>query len=250
VSATEETMRVERMRWDDYFAWLRRNVKAGEHGVIIGFTGSGKSVLAGNVVPLFGRDIVAFDNKGGDDAEVSNWRGFKQVSTWPVPMQPGIMDQIMGRRPKPRRYILAPRKDRMSDLPKARSVFSNALDDLFTRKGERVSALYVDELGELADPRKMGLGPKVEVLLQQMRYRGGSIVTAMQWPTWLPKPAWRETRHRWVFRVQSEEDRRYLGSILGDRRTVEPIMAKLSMHSFLYQHVPTGRLIVSKVKRR
>ena len=80
---------------------------------------------------------------------------------------------------------MAPKKESMADLPKNRRIFSRTLDDLSTRKNHRVFTVYIDEMGELADPKKMGLGTKVEVLLQQMRYRKGSVITGMQFPVWI-----------------------------------------------------------------
>lgn len=243
-------MNVERVGWEDYLPWLRRRVRPGQHAVIIGSTGSGKSELAKQVVPLFGRNIVLFDGKGGDDPGVA-FPGFDRITAWPPRAEVSIMRALTpSESRRPIRVSLAPSKRRIEDLARNRAIFSRALDDLFTRRGSRVFTLYVDELGELADPRKMGLGPKVQVMLEQMRYRGGSVITSMQYPAWLPKPAYRETTHRFIFRVYDEDSLKFLASITGARAEVLPTLGGLRRFEFLHQDITADRMVVSKVRMK
>lgn len=247
-TSTRTPANVERMAWPDFLRRFKRRVKAGEHGVLVGSTGSGKSVLAREVVHLFGRNVVVLDAKGGDDPSL-NFPGFERITKWPPRIEQDWRRSVFDEaRKEPIRVRLAPRIRKMSDLPGMRDTFAGALDDLFTRRGDRVFSIYIDELGVFADPRQMKLGPKVEVLLQQLRYRGGSVVTGMQFPTWLPKPAYRETSHRFFFRVKDRDSRLYLSSITGERDEVEPAMRSLGRFEFLYQDIHADRFVVSKVE--
>lgn len=241
-------MKIERMDWEDYLRWVKRRLHAGEHGVIIGSTGSGKSILAREVVPMFGRNIVVVDGKGGDDPSLA-FPGFNVVRAWPPREESSIMRAISPSRARePIRVVFSPKKEKMADLARNRDLFSNLLDDLFTRKRARVFTVYFDELGELADPKKMGLGSKVEVLHQQMRYRKGSVITSMQFPTWLPKPAYRETKHRWIFRVMDEDSMKFLASITGHRQEIMPVMQKLRRFEFIHQDIWADKIVISKVR--
>src|SRR6267378_7591578 len=231
------------MAWPDYLRWLRRHVKAGEHAVIIGSTGSGKSWLAREVVPLFGRNVVVLDGKGGDDPSL-RFPGFRTLNRWPPPVESfhPISRHVFGREPAPVRVLVTRPVRSYAAFPEMRDLFATVLRDLMPRKGRRVYALYVDEMQIIADPREgMGLGHLIGPLLRTKRYHGMSVVTATQYPTWIPKSSYRETTHRWFFPIEDEESSRRLGEISGHRRGVIPVLERLRRHEFLYQHVPTRR---------
>ena len=243
-------MNVDRMDWETYVRYLRRSFHLGQHGVLIGSTGSGKSVLAREIVPLLKGNLVLIDGKGGDDPSLA-WPSFQMIRTWPPGEERRLVRAFTAEANRqPIRVRLAPKMDRMTQLPDARAMFKRALDDIYTRRRGRVFSVYIDELGAMADPRKMRLGQEVELLLQQLRYRPGSVITAMQFPTWLPKPAFREATHRWVFRVADEDSAKYLGGVLGNSREMRPLVERLPRFHFLHQNIATGRLVVSKVDLR
>ena len=237
-----------RMPWEDYRRMIRRRVKAGEHGVIIGSTGSGKSVLAREVVPLFGRNIVILDGKGGDDPSL-DFPGFHRITRWPPPEESDIFRAMSSRAREPIRVHLAPKVKRMSDFQGMGDEFKKTLASLFTRKGSKVFALYVDEMQIVADPREgMGLGGMIGPLIRTKRYHGMSVITATQYPTWIPKSSYRETTHRWFFRIDDEESLKRLGEISGRRAEIMPHLESLRRYEFLYQFTHGKDFVISKVE--
>jgi hypothetical protein len=241
--------KIERAPWPAFRSWLRRNVKAGEHAVIVGSTGSGKSYLAREVVPMFGRNIVILDGKGGDDPSLKI-PGFTHVYKWPPPDERwgAVRGMVTGEKQGPIRVLLTRPIKTADDFAHMRILFEQALRDLFPRKGKKVFALYVDEMQIIADPREgMGLGRYIGPLLRTKRYHGMSVVTATQYPTWIPKSSYRESTHRWLFPIRDEESQEGLGRIAGNRKLIIPILDSLKRYEFLYYHAPTGRYVVSKV---
>jgi hypothetical protein len=247
---SDTARRVERMAWPAYLRWLRRNVKAGEHGVIIGSTGSGKSWLAREVVPLFGRNIVILDGKGGDDPSLA-WPGFERITRWPPPAESQAWTHaLLGRETPPMRVLVTRKIRSADDLPDMRDLFQQVLRDLFPRKGRHVFALYVDEAQIVSDPREgMGLARYVGPLLRTKRYHGMSIIQATQFPTWIGRASYRETSHRWLFRLDDETSSDELGKIAGNRKALLPVLDNLRRHEFLYYNRNAQRYIVSKVGR-
>lgn len=248
-AAAPARAKVERVPWPRFRAWFRRNVHAGEHAVIVGSTGSGKSYLAREVVPMFGRNIVILDGKGGDDPSLQI-PGFRTVHKWPPPDERwGSVRQIAtGEAPKPIRVLLTRPINGADDFPAMRVLFEHALRDLFPRKGDRVFALYVDEMQIIADPREgMGLGRYIGPLLRTKRYHGMSVVTATQYPTWIPKSSYRESTHRFLFPIRDEESQEGLGRIAGSRKLLIPVLDSLRRYEFLYYNAPAGRYVISRV---
>lgn len=250
-AAAPPRAKVERVPWPRFLAWLRRNVHAGEHAVIVGSTGSGKSHLAREVVPLFGRNIVVLDGKGGDDPSLKI-PGFRHIHRWPPPDERwgAVRGQVTGEARRPIRVLLTRPIKTADDFAHMSVLFEAALRDLFPRKGSRVFALYVDEMQIIADPREgMGLGKYIGPLLRTKRYDGMSVITATQYPTWIPLSSYRESTHRWLFPIRDEDSQEKLGRIAGNRKLLIPVLDSLKRYEFLYYHAPSGRYVVSKVGR-
>ncbi len=250
IVSRETSAKVERVPWNRFKAWLRRNVHAGEHAVMVGSTGSGKSYLAREVVPLFGRNIVILDGKGGDDPSL-RIPGFSTITRWPPPDERWgvVRGLVTGEKQGPIRVLLTRPINSADDFPMMRGLFESALRDLFPRKGSKVFALYVDEMQIIADPREgMGLGRYIGPLLRTKRYDGMSVITATQYPTWIPKSSYRESTHRWLFPIRDEESQEGLGRIAGNRKLLVPLLDSLKRYEFLYYNAPLGRYMVSKVE--
>lgn len=251
---TDTRAPIVRVPWEDFRRKLRRRIHAGEHAVIIGSTGSGKSFLAREVVPMFGRNIVVLDGKGGDDPSLV-FPGFTTIRSWPPPAEGALFRSFSGRKARePIRVHLAPKVRTITDALPGGALWSESrkvLQDLYTRKGGKVFALYVDEMQIIADPREgLGLGKLIGPLLRVKRYDHMSVVTATQYPTWIPRSSYRETTHRFFFAIEDEESRKRLGEISGRRAEITPVLDSLRPHEFAYQDVRRPReFLVSKVRR-
>ena len=250
--ATARRTKVERVPWDAYYRWLRRNVKAGEHGFLVGSTGEGKSYLARKVIPLFGANIVVLDGKGGDDPSLQ-WPGFAVIDHWPPKAERwGVVRAFTtGERPGPIRVVVTKPVTSYAVLPEMRDLFLDVLTDLIGRKGRRVFALYVDEAQIVSDPIEgMGLKRLIGPLIRTKRYDGMSVIQATQWPTWIGASSSREATHRWAFRVDDVESMRELAKKFGEHPTeFVPVLESLRKHEFVYKHKGTRRIFVSKVTR-
>ena len=244
--------KAQRMNWPEFYGWLRRNVHPGEHAFVVGSTGEGKSVLLGKVVPLFGRNIVVLDGKGGDDPSLK-WPGFEHTDRWPPPQeQAGLFTYgVLGKERPPIRVIVTRKVKDRSDFPKMRELFETVLDDLLRRKGKKVYAVVIDEAQIVSDPIEgMGLKRHIGPLIRTKRYDGMSVIQATQWPTWIGPSSSREAMHRWAFRVDALDEMRELAKKFGeDPATFVPVMKSLRPYEFVYKHKRSRLVVVSKVKR-
>lgn len=176
-------------RWEEFRDWFAGVWKPGEHVALIGPTGTGKSTLAVNLLPLRNH-VLALDPKGGDSTlKILQRHGFIR-SSWPP-------DRKTRRRIEEgdgARLIVGDVVSSRADLPRLRATISRALDDAFDEGGW---TLYIDELQIAADRRLMGLGGSIERLLIAARDRGVSVVTSYQRPANVPRSA--SEMSRWLF---------------------------------------------------
>lgn len=237
-------MAIERKPWPAFLRWFGRNWYAGEHVILLGPAGRGKTYLAARILPLR-RYVVAIDIKGGKDPSLSLDRldGFVNTSTWPHPKERKLVQQ------GPLRLRLAPPNDRPEQLPAMRATVRSCLTDVYVRGGWSV---YLDECRVVVDPRAgMGLGREVENLILVKRFEGVSVITASQAPRWIPHAAYDQSVHAFFWRNRDREVVKRLAEISGgfDRREIETAVAGLGFHEVLYVGGKDERMIVTEVDR-
>lgn len=232
---------VERVSWAEFlrgFRWLQ-----GEHISAVGATGSGKTTVVNELLPL--RDYVAVFATKPRDPMLRELRphGYRVIREWP----PGPSDS---------RVILWPRIDEMSDAEGQRETFDSAMRAIYRTGGWCV---YFDELPYLSG--YLGLDSNLKLLWQQGRSLKISVVASMQRPREVPLLAYSMATHLLFFRASDDADIKRIGEIgsLNSRAIRETVLRlagpaeqgfpRDSQREFLYVNTRSGRMLVSRVER-
>lgn len=178
--------------------------KPGEHALIAGQTGSGKSVFAAETARQFSDAPVVILDVKLDPI-------WKQL---PVGEQSiGIVNSTgelstllrLPKRKQPDYVLIHPPRQEIAD--------ADALDayvDVFHEKARR-SAFVVDEAYSLHRAGKSGQG--LTSLLTRGRSRGQSAIICTQRPCWLSRFCLTEARHFYIFRLIDVQDRRRITEV-------------------------------------
>ncbi len=238
---------VEVVPWSEFLPTLTPTTdgngwQAGQHVSIIGPTGSGKSVLTQQLLPLR-RTVAVLGTKPHDatlDRLISH-EGYTRVRDWP-PSLP------WHRKPKTadwwQRVILWPPYRGTADRAVQRDVFDRALGEMFAAGKWCVN---VDEAYYLC--HTLGLAPWLEDYWTQGRSSGLSLVAATQRPAWVPLFMYDQATHLFFFADNDETNLRRVGGLGGlSARTVRDTVAALPEHSVLYVNTRRRRLAVTRVE--
>lgn len=212
-------------------AFLRRlDWRQGEHLTAIGHTGSGKSHAVRLLLPLRGHSVV-FGTKPRD-ATLKAFRrdGWVRYTEWPP-------------EPHDDRVLLWPSVQTIpDDIVNQRRVFADALADVFAQGGWCV---YLDELPYIVNTLRLGDYP--ELLWQQGRSLGVSLVAAAQRPRHVPLLAFSQATHLLLWRASDAADLQRLAEIGGvNTDAVRRIVARLPPYAFLHVNTRNGALQISR----
>lgn len=234
-----ETATVPAHSWSQFladdFRW-----EQGEHLTLIGPTKSGKTTLARQILSLK-KWVVAFATKRRDPVlrELAG-DGFQRFGEW-VDVDADIA---------PRRVIAPQVRGRadtiQSQRDRQREVFGEALNRAFRQGGW---TLYLDELRYLTD--YLGLAREVEMLWQQGRSEGVTVIGGVQRPRHVPLLAYDQATHLFLFHNGDRSALDRLGEIGGgiEADRVRGAVAALDFHEVLYVNtVPPGRMVRTKVE--
>lgn len=198
--------------------------RQGEHVLVAGPTGSGKTTMAAQLLNMRSHSIM-FVSKIHDPIFKSDFRGWKRIERWPK----------RGLQPWDTRILLWPRRARTigDTLRNQREVFREALEAVF-RQGNR--CVCIDETLMFADPKFLGLGSPLGLLHYFGRSSGTSLLTLCQRPAWIPKVIYSSVSHAYIARTRDRLDLRRLSDLGGtDVREVErQVMTLPTRHDFLY----------------
>lgn len=214
--------------------------RQGEHVTLIGPTGTGKTTLA--IELLDRRDYVVVAATKPRD------RTFAKLTK--PPRRGGLgfkLDRAWAPNPELHpKVVLWPPIRRREDAQRQRSVFGSMLDGVFRTGGWTV---VLDELRYITDPRYLGLASHVELLWQQGRAMGVSIVAATQRPRHVPLVAYDQVTHLFIWRENDAANLRRLGELSGvDTQLVQREVPLLDGHDFLYVNTRTGEVVRSNVR--
>jgi energy-coupling factor transporter ATP-binding protein EcfA2 len=190
-----------------------------EHVYIVGQTGSGKTTLVRSVYQQVAYAIVI------DTKEDMRWEGYRVTKDPYLPLN------------KPGRYIFRPPK-----------WWQGAQWDIWFREVMKCGGyyVYIDELHDLS----LGHASVITAFGRFITKARGSATTVWggsQRPRWLPKFMVTETRHKILFFVLDEDDRKYMANnMVRNKRGVlyQQIIAwdnkVFPLHSFVYSNSSTG----------
>jgi energy-coupling factor transporter ATP-binding protein EcfA2 len=207
--------------------------RQGGHVLITGGTGSGKTLLARQVIEQrIIRDgyVVVFVCKLQPDETIrENYKGFTRWKTWK--RRPGIHEQ---------KILFWPA---VEGLPATEAVevfrreFRRALDEI-SRVGKW--CVVIDEGLFVSSSAYLGLSDQLGMMYQLMRSAKGTMVTLAQRPAHLPVAIYANIEHAFVGRASELPDLKRLADLDGPQssRELQRIIASNGRHDFTW--IPVG----------
>lgn len=224
------------VRWDQFRRQAR--FKQGEHITIIGTTGSGKTVLAREL--LKPRDFVAvLGTKNNDDELYKPFEdlGYEMVGVGDFDAQPERDES---------RVIFRPRitSSGTKGRTKQREAFEEMLDEVWQAGGW---TLYADEIWTLAV--HLHLAVNFEQFWTAGRSDNLTVVASTQEPVYIPRLAFTAATHLFLFQNNDEQRIKRISEMsAGNGRLVRELLPELPPHEFLYIRThPPRLLLTSKV---
>lgn len=219
------------VKWDEFlgfhFDWAQ-----GEHITLVGPTGTGKTTLALELLPI--RDFVlAIATKQRDPVLYRlEEQGYLRQDRFSIPADV-----------HPRVVLAAPLPQGADSLGEQREIVKEALLAVYRQGGWCV---YLDELRYITD--YLRLARDVELLWQQGRSAGISVIGGTQRPAFVPLAAYDQATHVFFWR---DNDRRNLERIGGlgahDSQAIIREVASLPKFTVLYVNTRTGEKYRTKV---
>lgn len=226
-------MDIPHLDWDSFDSQFRW--KQGEHVTLVGPTGLGKTTLATTILPRRDYTIVFATKKR--DPLITKLRnaGYERVTD-----ADGIHTAIS------KKFILAPPLG--SGSPKAlenqRVEFRKALETAF-RQGNWT--IYLDEARYICD--FLGLSSYCELLWQQGRSLGTTLVAGTQRPVRVPLTAYDQATHLFFWRENDDRNLKTIGGLGGtDSKVIRTRVPMLDLHQVLYLNTRSGKMVTTKAK--
>lgn len=232
--------------WDAHIGSLEW--EPGEHTIVIGPTGKGKSTLVtsllvyrelrnAHVLVIATKAMNSFSNLTPDSPFQtqrqleSHPRGYYLTPTWKMGM---IEDH--------QRIVLWVPYIGTGSVMDQRNESEAALQDVMSQGGFTV---YIDELRWFVD--RMKLKDWVVDLWTQGRELGISAIGSTQRPVWVTRDVYANSTHFYIWGTEDEEDLRRLGGIGGmDNKAVRRAVASLQGHNCLYINAKRKIMYVTK----
>ena len=234
--------RVPFVRWPDFYADFSADFRQGDHVVLMGDTGSGKTVMAVQAVLPQRQFVVVLATKRRDRELYPKLEaaGYRTISRWENPDPE--------RNEEDRKLIFRPPLEAPTDAAKAaqRAAFQTALVDIFNTGGWCV---FCDEIRYLTD--NLGLRTEVETLYLQGRSLDISMVAGTQRPVSIPLVAIDQARHVFIWQFGDLEDVKRAAQFTGrNYETARRLIPLLPEHEALYVAKKSGRMVRTKVDLR
>lgn len=227
----EMAREMPRKPWDHFLAELEW--KQGQHFGLIGPTGSGKTVMSLNLLPLHPY-VVAMATKPVDETmdALVNQEGYVKYERWP---------NGLSARQFPRR-IIWPNARRIDAKHVQKEVFHDAFGRIYIDGGWTV---FVDELWVMDNTLK--LEDDIKTFLLQARSLHISLLAGTQRPAWVPRELYTSCTHLMFWRNNDETDLRSIsgiGYLSGD--LIRYAVARLEPFECLYINTRTGEMCRTK----
>lgn len=209
---------------------LGRNWKQGEHILISGGTGSGKTTLASKLVDLRvrrGGYVVVFVGKTSVDRTITeNYAGWTRWTKWK--RKPNVSENRILLWPDTRRL-----RGRKAIVSHQKSVFLEALDSLMNVGKWTVQ---FDEGLYMTDPIFMGLGSELAMAHAQGRSNELTLLTLCQRPANLPLIIYGSADHAFAGQTRVDSDLLRLSNLGGgqSKKDLSVRMTDLGKRDFLW----------------
>lgn len=216
-------------RFRDQMARLSSVWKPGQHLVISGDTGSGKTLLGRYIDQIridHGAFLVVFVVKKTDATISEDYQGWTRWTKWK-------------RHPSPHenRVLLWPDISKTKSAPEAQAiqkeVFGQAIDGLWQSGKWTVD---FDEGLYMCSPKFMNMQDDIGMLQALGRTEGLTLITKMQRPSNVPLIVYGSASNAFIGRCRLAEDQKRLAE-LGGRESAKTLMGRISAlgrHDFLW----------------
>lgn len=222
---------ITELKRTDWLAYFGRTWRQGQHVVMIGETGSGKTTLVRDMAAA--RDYVAVLAIKPHDDTLSTFRklGYRIIKQWPPDLGH-------------RRVVVWFKPENISDAGKQSDKAYEFINEIYKAGGW---CLVLDDTGYVAS--HMGLRRALVILLSQGRSSHISVVCVLVQPTSfsarVPSEVTRQVRHVIAFKYDNQTDIKSIAGITGtDWRGLEAMMRQLGRHEFLAYERGRGWLLV------
>jgi hypothetical protein len=210
-------------------ARYRAEIRQGQHTLISGATGSGKTELAAELLRAQtdkGAFAVTFVSKlKPDETILRSYRDWTRWKDWK-------------RRPKPyeNKILLWPDVDGIpyrEAIEIQKNVFRKAFDAV---QADGFWSVFFDDALYMCDPELVGMRSDLAVSHAMGRSGKLTLLTATQRPAHLPLILYNSAHHAFIAKTTEDADLKRLSgldSTVG-RKELEPIITKLPEHDFLW----------------
>lgn len=212
--------------------------RQGEHVLALGPTGCGKSTLLLGLSDRRAYVVVAATKPRDATLErLIRSKRFHRTDRWPVPSS--------GREPLHPRVIFWPKISKAADEAGQQRAFYSFLAQIYDQGGWCVD---LDELRYIT--QHLRLARPVELLWQQGRSIGVSVMAAIQRPAFIPLAAYDQSSHLFLWR---ETDKRNIDRIAevsgGAAGEVRAALPGLGTYECLYVNTRTGAICRTRYRR-
>ena len=229
-------MTVRVVSWNAFNAYWKRSYKQSEHVIVIGPTGSGKTVLMRELVKPR-KYKVATGVKYKDDSlqALITDDGWKRVKDW-------------SHKPKGcSSVVLWPNEKRLDKVKVTQQrAFRKMFNDIYINGGW---CILIDELRVMSDI--LALKSELQHMYVAARSNNISLLAGGQRPRHMPLEAYSQSSHMFLFRTGDETDLARMGGLNGNNaKQVAATVADLPHHTFLYVNLLDGTQVISRYEMK
>lgn len=206
---------MEKIQYQEFLRRFRKQWEQGEHVLISGPTGSGKTYIAEDIKDLRSWLVVIASKKS--DETLDGYKGFKKKEKWPPEWNEKLI--LFWRKPR-----------NIEDLQGMREAIYEVLSDVFLVGGWSV---YFDDLAFISGTLRMD--KQLRMMYTQVRSNNTSLIASVQRPKRVPIECISQSKYILLFPTQDDKDVETVAQYSGqDTRRLKYRVSQLGEHEFLF----------------